>query len=98
MRADRSHLPTHQFLSRNVRLSAFQPGKIESNYRTWRNGGTPSLRIYGMFLLLSTSRSPLSSFHARATSGISLHCLHVISTRLMTVASSGFAGRTEADR
>jgi len=43
-----SHIPTHQFLSRNVKLSAFQSGTIEANYRLWRNGGTPSLRIYGM--------------------------------------------------
>lgn len=43
-----SHLPTHQFLSRNVRLSNFQPGKVEQSYRTWKNGGTPSVRIYGM--------------------------------------------------
>jgi hypothetical protein len=42
-----SHIPTHQFLSRNVKLSAFQSGTIEANYRLWRNGGTPSLRIYG---------------------------------------------------
>jgi hypothetical protein len=51
-----SHLPTHQFLARNVKLSAFDPSKIGDNYRLWKNGGTPSLRIYGKSLFPAGSR------------------------------------------
>lgn len=44
---DGSHLPTHEFLSRNVKLSTFEPGKIEQVYRTWSDGGKPTIRLFG---------------------------------------------------
>ncbi|ORY24779.1 hypothetical protein BCR39DRAFT_545886 [Naematelia encephala] len=39
------HLGTHTFIAKNVRLSAFESHNIDKNYATWRNGGTPSLRL-----------------------------------------------------
>jgi len=41
--ADSSHIPTHRFLAKNVKLSAFDGKKIALNVRTWRNGGVPAL-------------------------------------------------------
>jgi hypothetical protein len=41
------HIPTHTFLAKGVRRAAFEPGKVEGNYRLWRNGGTPRVGLVG---------------------------------------------------
>ncbi|WOO83501.1 uncharacterized protein LOC62_05G007021 [Vanrija pseudolonga] len=39
------HIPTHRFIARNVRPGAFSSDRIGKNLHTWRNGGTPGLRV-----------------------------------------------------
>ncbi|KAL1406023.1 hypothetical protein Q8F55_007706 [Vanrija albida] len=39
------HVPTHRFIARNVRPGAFSSDRIGKNLHTWRNGGTPGLRV-----------------------------------------------------
>ncbi|ORX39074.1 hypothetical protein BD324DRAFT_649166 [Kockovaella imperatae] len=65
------HIPSHQILSRNVRPSAFTPSNIGKNYHTWRNGGSPSIRVidilarlkwYLFILFLSLSYRLLTHF------------------------------------
>ncbi|WWD21118.1 hypothetical protein CI109_105599 [Kwoniella shandongensis] len=46
------HLPTHTFLSKNVKVTNFTPMKVDKNYDTWRNGGSPSLRFKDVFLAM----------------------------------------------
>lgn len=39
------HIPTHTFLARNVKPATFTSDNIDKAYHTWRNGGTPKLRV-----------------------------------------------------
>ena len=48
---ERSHIPTHTFLARNVKPATFSPDTIDKTYHTWQNGGTPKLRVVGASLL-----------------------------------------------
>ncbi|WVR09115.1 hypothetical protein IAU60_006177 [Kwoniella sp. DSM 27419] len=51
------HIPTHTFLLKNAKPSAFAPGQVEKNYAMWRNGGKPTLRIVD---LLTQMRWPFT--------------------------------------
>ncbi|WVQ81509.1 hypothetical protein IAT38_003633 [Cryptococcus sp. DSM 104549] len=39
------HIPSHTLLATNIKPTTFNPSTIDKTYATWRNGGTPSLRI-----------------------------------------------------
>ncbi|WVQ93269.1 hypothetical protein IAU59_000335 [Kwoniella sp. CBS 9459] len=38
------HLPTHSFVAKNVKMSAFSPTQVDKNYAVWRDGGSPSIK------------------------------------------------------
>lgn len=44
---DRSHIPSHQFVARNVRRDQLLPQNVETNLSKWRNGGTASVKLIG---------------------------------------------------
>ncbi|WVF65607.1 hypothetical protein IAT40_000337 [Kwoniella sp. CBS 6097] len=38
------HIPTHSFVAKNVKMSAFAPTQVDKNYAVWRDGGSPSIQ------------------------------------------------------
>ncbi|WWC91269.1 uncharacterized protein L201_006212 [Kwoniella dendrophila CBS 6074] len=39
------HLPTHQFLAKNVSMNSFKPENIDKNYQIWKGGESTSIKI-----------------------------------------------------
>ena len=72
-RADpRSHLPSHRIVSKNVRPSEFTPSRVGKNFHTWRNGGSPSVRLTGETISALSSRLELTELRADVLSRMKL--------------------------
>ncbi|EIW67020.1 hypothetical protein TREMEDRAFT_69944 [Tremella mesenterica DSM 1558] len=39
------HIPSHRFIAKNVRPSAFNSKNVDNNFRKWKEGGVSSIRI-----------------------------------------------------
>lgn len=46
------HIPSHRFVARNVRPSAFNSKNLETSHRLWSQGGSPALKASDIWLAM----------------------------------------------
>ncbi|OCF35512.1 hypothetical protein I316_02564 [Kwoniella heveanensis BCC8398] len=66
------HLPTHSFVAKNVKMSAFTPTQVDRNYAVWRDGGSPSIKTkllvkYGGGESILSADARIMAYHAVIT-------------------------------